>query len=209
VRAMQALMREDGSRLLLMSDDVWNDQPRSYLDLGFSPLEKIVFFQKDLRHLGASDISSPLPSLTFRIAELEDLDLLLALDNNSFPWLWWNSREDMEGYIQTESVSIHLAFADSVPVGYASFTMYSGWAHLDRLAVITPQQGRKYGAAQLVNAMNAMVALGATHVGLSTQENNVQSHRLYKGFGFRQTRDSMNIYGLQIAQPGETEEARA
>ena len=31
------------------SDEAWNDQPRLYADLGFALLEKIVFFQRDLK----------------------------------------------------------------------------------------------------------------------------------------------------------------
>src|SRR5205814_5970616 len=137
--------------------------------------------------------------LDFQVAEPDDLDLLIYLDNNSFPWLWWNSREDMSAYLLADGVSVYIARThgegeDGEPIGYASFTMYNGWAHLDRLAVIQSQQGHRYGAAQLSHAMQAMAAQGATHVGLSTQEHNVQSHRLYRGFGFIQTRDSMNIY---------------
>ena len=51
-------------------------------------------------------------------------------------------------------------------VGYASFTMYNGWAHLDRLAVIAAHQGRKFGAAQLTHAMAQMATHGAGHVGI-------------------------------------------
>jgi ribosomal protein S18 acetylase RimI-like enzyme len=109
----------------------------------------------------------------------------------------------MSAYLLAGGVSVYIArvgtdVGDGEPVGYASFTMYNGWAHLDRLAVIESQQGRRYGAAQLSHAMQAMVALGATQVGLSTQEHNIQSHHLYKGFGFHQTRDSMKIYGLSL-----------
>ena len=188
VSAMVASLHALGNRLVLLSDDAWNDQPRLYSDLGFSQIEKIVFFQRDLRDGGAPGALGELPMLDYKIAEQDDIDTLIKIDNNSFPWLWWNSREDMSLYMAMEGVRVYLARAAGEPVGYASFTMYNGWAHLDRLAVIEGQQGRKYGAAQLSNAMQTMVMLGANHVGLSTQENNLQSHRLYQGFGFRQTR---------------------
>ena len=198
VRAMLMRLKEDGSRLALISDEAWNDQPRLYMDLGFSQIEKIVFFQRDLKALPEPSPERPLPTLSYVVAEQDDLDLLIDLDHNSFPWLWWNSAEDMLAYLQMSGVSAYIAHAEGVPVGYASFTMYNGWAHLDRLAVIEAQQGRKYGAAQLLHTMQSMSLLGAAYVGLSTQENNTQSHHLYKGFGFRQTRDAMKIYGIAL-----------
>jgi ribosomal protein S18 acetylase RimI-like enzyme len=205
VRAMLERLREDGCRLALLSDEVWNDQPRFYADLGFAPLEKIVFFQRDLKpNTEFPPAVDTLPVLDYDVAELADLELLIYLDHNSFPWLWWNSREDMSAYMLMNGVSVYVARVAGEPVGYASFTMYNGWAHLDRLAVISTHQKRKYGAAQLAHAMHSMSLLGATHVGLSTQENNIQSHHLYEGFGFKQTRDSMSIYGMSLESQGGT-----
>jgi ribosomal protein S18 acetylase RimI-like enzyme len=199
VREIVERLRASGCRLALLSDEAWNDQPRLYADLGFALLEKIVFFQRDLKLDARFPVDADrMPALDYRVAEPSDLDLLIYLDHNSFPWLWWNSHEDMSAYMLMDGVSVYLARAENEPVGYASFTMYNGWAHLDRLAVISANQGRKYGAAQLAHAMESMSLLGATHVGLSTQDNNIQSHRLYKGFGFKQTRDSLGIYGLAV-----------
>jgi ribosomal protein S18 acetylase RimI-like enzyme len=197
VRALLAQLRDEGTTLTLVSEEVWNDQPRLYAEIGFALLEKIVFFQRDLKNIDTLE-EKALPRLEYQIAEQENLDLLVYLDNNSFPWLWWNSPEDMEAYMAMDGVSVYIARAEGEPVGYASFTMYNGWAHLDRLAVIEARQGRRYGAAQLVHVMKAMASLGATHLGLSTQENNFQSHRLYKGFGFKQTKDTMSIYAMAL-----------
>jgi ribosomal protein S18 acetylase RimI-like enzyme len=122
----------------------------------------------------------------------------MELDHASFPWLWWNSREEMEGYMQLPQVYVYAGWHDGQPVGYASFTMYERWAHLDRLVVAEQWQGRRFGAAQLHHTLLAMAAQGAAHVSLSTQEHNTQSHRLYKGFGFRQMPDMMNLYGLWL-----------
>jgi ribosomal protein S18 acetylase RimI-like enzyme len=130
--------------------------------------------------------------------EQASLDTLLSVDHRSFPWLWWNSRAEMEGYLRIPGVYAYLAYKDGAPVGYASFTIYRGWAHLDRLAVVTDQQGRKYGAAQLVHALRHMVSHDVTSVALSTQVTNVQSHRLYTGFGFRQTNQKMHFHGKQL-----------
>ena len=51
------------------------------------------------------------------------------------------------------------------------------------------------GAALLAYVLGQMAHQGVTRVTLSTQETNVVSQRLYKGFGFRQTNEVYNIYG--------------
>jgi ribosomal protein S18 acetylase RimI-like enzyme len=127
-----------------------------------------------------------------------DIDTLASVDHASFPWLWWNSVDEFGNYLLLPDVRAYLAKVDGESVGYASYTMYSGWAHLDRLAVAQAQQGKRFGAAQLAYVLRLMVGEGARSVGLSTQENNVQSHRLYGGFGFTRTRDSMYIYGKAL-----------
>ena len=186
-------------RLVLCADEVWRDGTKHWLGAGFSQIEKIVFFQRDLRDKLAGEPRAELPHLDYRLFTVDDMDNLLVLDHDSFPWLWWNSYRELEMYLQVPNVFAYGALLEGEPVGYASFTLYEGWAHLDRLAVITSQQGRRYGAAQLMHVMRKMVELGASAVGLSTQQNNTQSHRLYKAFGFRQSPDSMTFYGKQLS----------
>ena len=56
-------------------------------------------------------------------------------------------------------------------------------------------------AALLAEALTRMAARGVTRVTLSTQETNVQSQRLYRGFGFRRTSDFHLIYGRWLGEP--------
>ena len=198
ISAVVELLGEQGSKLVVLGNDAWPDQTRMWLDLGFGPVERIVFFERELPRDPASDAFGQLPQLEIRRSGLGDLDALVRVDHDSFPWLWWNSIDEFGTYLLLPDVRAYLALAEGEPVGYASFTMYNGWAHLDRLAVVHACQGRRYGAAQLAHALHLMVGEGARSVALSTQENNVQSHRLYRGFGFKQTRDSMYIYGKPL-----------
>ncbi|MEO6457188.1 MAG: GNAT family N-acetyltransferase [Chloroflexia bacterium] len=198
VRSMTDLMRERGYKMLLLSDDVWNDETRHYVQLGFSQLERIVFFQRDLRRLDLAPLADGLPHLDFTKASASDLDILMRLDHASFPWLWWNSPVEFKGYLQLSDVQVYIALLEEKPVGYASFTMYKGWAHLDRLAVIEEEQGKGFGAAQLHHILGIMQGLSADSVNLSTQEDNVRSHRLYKSFGFRRTTEKMGFYGREL-----------
>lgn len=207
VRSLVDLLRSDGYRLALLSTEAWKDQTRLYMDLGFDKIESIVFFEMPLtagnrvRDEGVAPNPAPyslLPTLQFSLATLSDLDTLMEIDHDSFPWLWWNSRIEFKLYLQMAGVLAYLAYYEGEPVGYASFTIYQGWAHLDRLAVTAKRQGRKFGAAQLAYALQIMAQKGANSVALSTQATNVLSHRLYKGFGFHQTSETMSFYGLKI-----------
>jgi ribosomal protein S18 acetylase RimI-like enzyme len=205
VEGLVERLEAGGARLVLVAADVWRDEPALYSGLGFSMLERIVFFERDIpaRHArGDRDWEEGLPTLDITRASVADLDLLLELDHVSFPWLWWNSRDEMGTYLLMEDVWVFVARAGGEPVGYASFTMYNGWAHLDRLAVAETHQRKGYGAAQLAHVLRAMQAEGARTVGLSTQEQNVQSHRLYRRFDFRLGREAMGIYGRWTVDGG-------
>lgn len=206
--SMTDLMRERGYKMLLLSDEVWGDDTRLYVQLGFRQLERIVFFQRELRRLdlGAPSLADgvglqPIPRLEFSKASVADLDLLVLIDHASFPWLWWNSPIEFRSYIQLPDVQVYVALLGEKPVGYASFTMYKGykgWGHLDRLAVIEEEQGKGFGAAQLHHILGIMKDLDADSVNLSTQEDNVRSHRLYKSYGFRRTTEKMGFYGREL-----------
>lgn len=197
-----------GVALLLVAEDVWRDEPGLYAGLGFGQIERIVFFERDLpARSSRSDQAweEGVPLMRFERALLGDLALLMRLDHDSFPWLWWNEPDEMGSYMLLEDVSVYLAYVADEAVGYASFTMYNGWAHLDRLAVASSHQRKGYGASQLVNTLRIMQSLGARSVALSTQEHNVQSHRLYKRYGFRLGRSSMGIYGRMTGSSPQTE----
>lgn len=190
--------------MALVAQEVWRDDVRLFEQLGFGLVEKIVFFERNLPSRfdwSAYALGQEFPVLEIELVTVAEIEPLLAVDHNSFPWLWWNSRDEMGTYMSMPEVSVYLAKLGGEPVGYASFTMYNGWAHLDRLAVIHEAQGRGYGASQLAFALGQMVKKGARSVALSTQENNTQSHRLYRRFGFQLGRDPMAIYGRAFREP--------
>jgi ribosomal protein S18 acetylase RimI-like enzyme len=190
--------------MALVAQEVWRDDVRLFEQLGFGLVEKIVFFERNLPSRfdwWAYAAEQEFPLLEIDRVTVADIEPLLEVDHNSFPWLWWNSRDEMGTYMSMPEVSVYRAKLRDEPVGYASFTMYNGWAHLDRLAVVHEAQGRGYGATQLAFALAQMVKRGARSVALSTQENNTQSHRLYKRFGFQLGRDPMAIYGRALREP--------
>lgn len=198
ISALLSQLAGQGYRTVLCSDEVWRDGTKHWLGAGFSEIEKIVFFQRELADKLAGEPKTPLPALEYRLLNPVDMPLLLSLDHSAFPWLWWNSEVEFRSYMQLDNVFVYAAFYGDAPIGYASFTHYEGWGHLDRLAVVSAEQGRKYGAAQLVHAMHLMIELGAKAVALSTQQNNTQSHRLYRAFGFKLLPERITFYGKQV-----------
>ena len=206
ITAITERMREVGNKLVVVSNDTWPDQTRMWLELGFGPVERIVFFERELPRR-PDELDFPgLPEIEIVRAGVGDIDPLLRVDHDSFPWLWWNSVDEFGNYLLMPDVRAYLALSGGEPAGYASYTMYNGWAHLDRLAVTQADQGKRFGAAQLAQALRLMAGEAARSVALSTQENNVQSHRLYRGFGFKQTRDSLYIYGKPLEETPATGE---
>lgn len=202
IEEMVSAAQRQGYGLALCGDEVWRDHTKVWLGHDFTQIERIVFFRRELRDGLAGLDPASFPALVIRRATLTHMDELMLVDHDSFPWMWWNSYEEFETYLQMGKVYAYIAYLDDVPVGYASFTMYEGWAHLDRLAVASGYQGRRLGASQLLTVLHRMRELGAGSVGLSTQEDNTQSHRLYRAFGFKQQSDTMTFYGRKL---GSTE----
>ncbi len=198
LNAALAEMAARGVRCLLLNSEEWSAHGRAYQPLGFQPLERIVYYQLLGLHLPLP-IRQPLPALTFMPVGTATLPVALQIDHHSFPWLWWNSREEFALYLHTPGVRVVLGLAEGEPVGYAGFTVTRDWGHLDRLAVVHSAQGRGWGAALLAYALEQMAGLGVYRVTLSTQETNGQSQSLYRGFGFRQTHEAHNIYGRWLS----------
>lgn len=189
-------LRSTGYGLSLITDDLVRDHNPQWAELGFRELERIVFYRKDLRGDPPADLE--LPSLFYSPLNASHIDLLLSLDHASFPPLWWNSAEEFRYYLGLAGVQLYGAWQGGEPVGYAAFTIYNRWAHLDRLAVGAQRQGRGIGAAQLVHALQKMREAGCEVVNLSTQEANAVSRRLYERHGFKRQRETMTFYGVQL-----------
>ncbi|MBA3449964.1 MAG: GNAT family N-acetyltransferase, partial [Chloroflexia bacterium] len=117
------------------------------------------------------------------------IDAVVQIDDAAFPWLWRNNRTELDVYLNTPGVSVSVVEDDGETVGYVGVTLFSGWGHLDRIAVAPNLQGRGYGRDALALTFDAMRQRGACRVALSTQRLNVRSQRLYERFGFRRTYD--------------------
>ncbi|MDI3340390.1 MAG: GNAT family N-acetyltransferase [Sphaerobacter sp.] len=189
LEALVAAATEQGKALVLMSEHIEVRRRAFYAAAEFELLEEILVYEL-----------APVPR---RVPDLGDLwfqrvlpedravrDELLALDHAAFPWLWWNSEEEFENYLASDGVEVYLGRdASGAAVSYVGVTRFRGgrWGHLDRIAVAPERQGQGLGWRSLDFAVAVLSQQGARRIGLSTQERNAVSRRLYERYGFRRT----------------------
>jgi len=197
--------RQQGAALVVADYQV---QP--YIDLfiskGFEVIETIVRYERS-----GCEVRLPTRDVALRPYTPRDIEAVLKIERESFPWLWWNSREELAWYSQLAGVEIWVLFDGAQPIGYSGFTITGRDGHLDRIAIRRDWQGKGYGAAILANSLRRMGALGVERVALSTQSTNRVSQSMYRRFGFRRSHWSYDIHGLWLngEAGGEAKEARA
>jgi ribosomal protein S18 acetylase RimI-like enzyme len=195
VTAFLAACAEDGCPLVIFNDASELRHHRWYQELGFELIQEIIVYE-----LHGLPATRPMraPRLRFeRITAPTASPELLEVDHRAFPFLWWNSEEEFENYLEQPHVRIYLGRdTTGEAIAYAGITLYQGWGHLDRLAVLPERQGKGYGLEALTFAADQVYATGARRLGLSTQADNERSQELYERFGFhRSYRTDYKIYG--------------
>lgn len=175
-------------------------RPSFYEVNGFRRAEHVVTYQHTRpRSLANAARSSRLRFVQAEIADGSLLSAVHELDNASFPWLWWNSREEFQTYVRFPGVEIWAGFLGDRLVAYFGTTEYRGWSHLDRIATDPHHQGKGLGRESLLFAVQQMVRRGARRVSLSTQESNTRSRTLYEDLGFIRTpNDDYTMYAAVL-----------
>jgi ribosomal protein S18 acetylase RimI-like enzyme len=175
----------EGIELVVASEQAERRKREFYAGASLDPIEDIVVYE-----LAKVRPAPPrLNGLRFESFDPdieEQFDGLLALDHQSFPWLWWNSADEFLEYASAPGVQIDVGRDDSGRVvAYTGTTRFRTWGHLDRIAVSPDLQGRGLGKAALDWAVMTLARSGAKRVGLSTQARNTRSRQLYESYGFR------------------------
>ena len=206
MRRAIAEARAAGIKLFLAVEMAERRQPVFYERSGLQQLEDVVSYE--LTHVR----DRPKRGMTSNISAagaLDDVTLreLHDVDWNAFPWIWRNSDDEFREYVTQPGVEIHVLREGSVPIGYIGISSYPGWGHIDRIAVKKPWQGRGFGRQLTEYAIDRLVALGATKIGLSTQQRNDRSQSLYETLGFRrQSSGEYRIYGAVLTSGDSIEE---
>jgi ribosomal protein S18 acetylase RimI-like enzyme len=193
VRNVEPLLRsafelcvERGDELLLVIE-LESQRGRSRFErAGMELLEEVITYEIDIAQVRLSTWSEKL-FLPLRPGDTSAIERVTKLDQDAFPWLWRNSQREFAAYIGTPGVDVYVLEFDGLPAAYVGTTLFSGWGHLDRIAVAPSLQGRGIGQAALRFAIEALRRKGARRIGLSTQGTNFRSQRLYERFGFMRT----------------------
>jgi ribosomal protein S18 acetylase RimI-like enzyme len=188
----------DHGDALMLAIDLETHRARSRFErAGLELLEEVITYELPLN--GAS---RPFAATIARLAPVSDagpetIDQLLRLDHAAFPWLWRNSRREFETYVQTPGVRVAMLEMDGHAAAYVGATLFSGWGHIDRIAVAPNYQGAGLGRQVLAQAIDALRTEGARRVCLSTQATNWRSRRLYEGVGFLRTPENdYQLFGV-------------
>lgn len=204
LRALRAAAEKAGKRLVIASEHHESRQQAFYQRAGYELIEEILIYELNSIQSSATTAFR----LRFEPANLKDplvFQELLDLDHRSFPWLWWNSREEFLNYVGSFGVSVYLGRdADGRAVSYVGVTRFRNWGHLDRIAVDPGMQHQGLGLESLDWVVHLLAESGARRVGLSTQARNLQSRRLYERYGFqRSPSQDYALYGqwLGPAEP--------
>ena len=204
VAALVELSRDAGTSLVLITELDERRRPSFYDRIGFRELEEVITYELDRPSIHQSPVSSSAP-LTFvpvTSADPGELDDVLRIDHESFPWLWWNSALELRSYVVTPGVGLYLGLLDGQPVGYVGITSYPGWGHVDRIAILPNHQARGLGRQALAFAVSTLARRGSRRIGLSTQLDNERSQHLYERFGFRRSRvNDYRLYGTWLHPP--------
>jgi len=195
VRHTESLLREAFDRCAAHGDDLLlaielesQRSPTVHERAGMQLLEEVITYEMP----APREPWRPRPSVRYVGVQANDkrgIDEMFGIDRAAFPWLWRNSRSEFDVYLRTPGVEVALIEVGGEPVAYVGATLFTGWGHLDRIAVAPERQGHGIGLEALGLAVDAMRRRGARRIGLSTQRTNWRSQTLYERFGFRRTHD--------------------
>lgn len=128
-----------------------------------------------------------------RPMELNDIELVAAIDHQSFEPIWTISVKGLEAaFFQSAHASV--AEIDGDIVGYELSTANNFSAHLARVAVLPQFQHEHIGYQLVENMIDSFNQRGISAITVNTQSTNHASLQLYKKIGFKSTGDKFPVY---------------
>jgi ribosomal protein S18 acetylase RimI-like enzyme len=199
IHAFARVCQRAGVEMIVASEQSERRKRQFYDSALLDPIEEIIVYEL-ARLRPQPPATGELRFEPFQVSDDEAFHELLHLDHQSFPWMWWNSREEFIEYAGSPGVAIEVGRDRSGRMlAYVGITRYRSWGHLDRIAVAPDAQGRGYGRAALDYAIMTLARAGARRIGLSTQAQNVRSRRLYEAYGFRRSPShDYHLYGRML-----------
>ncbi len=117
-----------------------------------------------------------------RIASLQDLATIVALDQNTFPDHW--SESQWLTYLTQSNRYVVMLTGDGEAVGYAVFSVLFDEVELLRIGVLPQFRGAGIGHQLLQSSINFLTRRGAERLLLEVRQSNNAAISLYKKLGF-------------------------
>ncbi|HEX8989714.1 MAG TPA: ribosomal protein S18-alanine N-acetyltransferase [Rhodocyclaceae bacterium] len=124
-----------------------------------------------------------LPRLEYRPMLPGDLDAVMAIENEIYPFPW--TRGNFADSLASRYEAC-IALRDGVLTGYAVMMMVIDEAHLLNISIALGQQRRGLGGELLDHLFDTARAAGAARMLLEVRPSNVAGIALYRRFGFRE-----------------------
>lgn len=137
------------------------------------------------------------PGLIIRAVSDRDMPRLEQIEREAFEPLWRHSASSLR-LAWRHALSFDVAELEGQVVGYQLSSPAESGAHLARMTIAPPRQGRGIGTQLLAHACANYRQLGLSHISLNTQADNLASQRLYRHFGFRPNGQRFPIWVVDL-----------
>ncbi len=129
-----------------------------------------------------------LPGVNFEITpmRLEDLEEVLAIEEESFP-VPWSKASFLYELLENERAFYYVARSDGKVVGYIGMWMILDEGHITNIAVAAAYRRRGIGRALLQYLVGASKRLGIRYLTLEVRRSNIPAQNLYEELGFVRT----------------------
>jgi ribosomal protein S18 acetylase RimI-like enzyme len=163
---------------------------------GFGQINDVVVLSRPMRAVVRAASQPMVRGLRIRHAKNSDLNAIFKVDA-AFDAPWHYSKDTlMQAMSQVEFSSV--AELNNEIVGYQISSGSRQGGHLARLAVNPKCQGKGVGRALMTTIAEHFDRLGAPHITVNTQHDNIASIKLYRAFGFHPTGDHYPVWQLEI-----------
>lgn len=131
--------------------------------------------------------------ITFRFASVDDVDLLAAIDVQSFAVPW--PKEAFYNDLASNRFAVYVIMElDHRPVGYCGVWIVLDEAHITNVAVLPGFRGRKLGERLMRKIMSLAAEAGAGTMTLEVRVSNIVALSLYRKLGFQDGGIRKNYY---------------
>ena len=140
-------------------------------------------------------VQNPLPDFTFEPMQSDDLQQVLAIENQCFENPWSKTYFTLSLKRPRSYEHFYVARCAETVVGYIIFYILQEEAHILNIAVSPAYQRQGIGKYLLASALEMIQADDGREVLLEVAVSNLPAQYLYRQFGFRICGVRKNYYG--------------